>query len=190
MGKGRRSEQDIAEIKKFIVSLILNRSSEINDSNGNPSPKKITILCKDELDKQVNEHTIAKYLKSSDLMNYSHLAKPQHNERMRDLDERIRLAKAMSKDSSIKPKERIMALNSYKGLFNEKSKYEKQLSDERVKTAEVSRPVHLLIFGHFENVKKTCPKCKHEFYDIEDVGGEEKDGKQKKFKSGSGQSTL
>jgi len=61
----------------------------------------------------------------------------------------------------------------------------------KLRQAEVKRPIHQIVFGHFENVEKTCPKCGHRFYDIP-VNSKDTDEQASKqvFKAGDGQSTL
>jgi hypothetical protein len=190
---GRRPRAEILQIKKYIANLLTTRKKEITNNLGHISPMKIQRLMQEDTGMLVKEHVISKYLKTEDLTDYQRVTTIAENTRMIDLDKRIQLAKQISEDENVKSKERIMALNSYKGLFAEKSRYEKQLMEERIKVKEVSKPIHIIKYGQLENIKKVCPKCKHEFYDIIDEeknDGKEKNTKQKKFESRNGQSVL
>lgn len=203
----RRSNKEINEIKAYIAGLILNRQSEITKNDGSISYKKISGLIKDELDYSMDEHTVARYAKS-DLGKYKDVVPTEENENIKSLEKRIKLAKQIADDKSEKTRDRTSALNTYNALMKTKLKYEQMLAEERIKKAEVSRPVYKIIFGHFENVIKTCPKCGHRFYDpsylknekkfklerkekIEDVNNRQDSERRKiKFESGKGQSTF
>lgn len=206
----RRSKKEINEIKSFIAGLILNRQSEITHSDGNISYKKVSELIKDELDYSMDEHTIKKYVESKDLGKYKDVVPTVENENVKSLEKRIKLAKQLADDKSEKTGDRTRALSVYNSLMKTKLKYEQMLAEERIKKAEVSRPVYKIVFGHFENVIKICPKCGNRFYDPSYLKNEKKFGLKRKeiiknddnrnekesenkridFKSGEGQSTF
>lgn len=192
MGKrGPQGKGNEARIKSFIANLMANRPDEIRNAKGEPSSVKIASLYHEETGEDVTRQTIASYLKDKDLINYTQATIPESNERMQELDRRIAIAKNISSDETQKAGDRCKALNTYNSLIKTKIDYEEKLMARKLRQAEVKRPIHQIVFGHFENVEKTCPKCGHRFYDIpvKDQDGVEKASKPE-FKAGDGQSTL
>ena len=110
---------------------------------------------------------------------------------MREIDKRIAIAKNISSDDTQKAGDRCKALNTYNSLIKTKIDYEEKLMAHKLRQAEVKRPTYQIVFGHFENVEKTCPKCGHRFYDVpvKDHDADETTSKPG-FKAGDGQSTL
>jgi len=192
MGKrGPQGKSNEARIKSFIANLMANRPDEIRNAKGEPSSVKIAKLYHDEVGENVTRQTIAKYLGDNDLINYTQASIPESNTRMQEIDKRITIAKNIASDETQKAGDRCKALNTYNSLIKTKIDYEEKLMAHKLRQAEVKRPIHQIIFGHFENVEKTCPKCGHRFYDIpvENKDADEKASKNG-FKSGNGQSTL
>lgn len=160
----RRTKSDIIRLKKFIAVLMLNKPSEIT-FDGNFSPAKIAKVIFDELGEKVDEHTLAKWIEDKSILQYKEIIPPEENENIKSLKKRIAIAKAIADDKSEKAADRTKALNSFNALMKTKLQYEQMLADERIKKAEVSRPIHKIIFGHFKNVMNTCPKCGHKYLD-------------------------
>lgn len=192
MGKrGPQGKGNEARIKSFIANLMANRPDEIRNAKGEPSSVKIARLYHEETGEDVTRQTVASYLNAKDLINYTQATIPESNARMQDIDKRIGIAKNISGDESQKAGDRCKALNTYNSLLKTKIDYEEKLMSRKLRQAEIKRPIHQIVFGHFENVEKKCPKCGHRFYDIpvKDKDGDEKASKPE-FKAGDGQGTL
>lgn len=192
MGKrGPQGKGNEARIKSFIANLMANRPDEIRNAKGEPSSVKIAKLYHEETGEDVTRQTVANYLSDKDLINYTQATIPESNTRMHEIDDRIAIAKNISSDKSQKAGDRCKALNTYNSLIKTKIDYEEKLMAHKLRQAEIKRPIHQIIFGHFENVEKTCPSCGHKFYDmpVEKKDDVEKTSKPE-FKSGDGQSTI
>jgi len=192
MGKrGPQGKGNEARIKSFIANLMANRPDEIRNAKGEPSSVKIAKLYHEETGENVTRQTVAIYLGDKDLINYTQATMPESNTRLQEIEKRITIAKNISSDETQKAGDRCKALNTYNSLIKTKIDYEEKLMTYKLRQAEVKRPVHQIIFGHFENVEKTCPKCGHRFYDIpaKDNDDAEKTSKWN-LKAGNGQSTI
>jgi len=189
--RGPQGKSNEAKIKSFIANLMANRPDEIRNAKGEPSSVKIAKLYHEETGENVTRQTVATYLSDKDLINYTQATIPESNSRLQEIDRRIAIAKNISSDESQKAGDRCKALNTYNSLIKTKIDYEEKLMAHKLRQAEVKRPIHQIVFGHFENVEKTCPKCGHRFYDIpvKDNDGDEKASKSI-FKAGDGQSTI
>lgn len=174
----RRTKQEVIQIKRFIAELLINRTSEVmGSSKSGYSPSKIQKLVEDELGITVSENTIVQYLDEGDLDKYSGIPKPEDNENLQDLKKRINIAKSIASDKGAKTSDRTKALNSYNSLMKTMLKYEKVLAEERLRKAEVTRPIYKIEFGHFDCTHKVCPKCHHVFLD----DAKEQDDLRKKY---------
>ena len=192
MGKrGPQGKSNEARIKSFIANLMTNRPDEIRNAKGEASSVKISKLYHEETGEDVTRQTVARYLGDNDLINYTQATIPESNERMREIDNRIVIAKNISSDETQKAGDRCKALNTYNSLIKTKIDYEEKWMTHKLRQAEVKRPVHQVIFGHFENVEKICPKCGHKFYDIpvKDHDSNENTSKST-FEASNGQSTI
>lgn len=184
--RGPQGKSNEARIKSFIANLMANRPDEIRNAKGEPSSVKIAKLYHEETGEDVTRQTVASYLGDKDLINYTQVSIPESNTRMEEINKRIAIAKNISSDESQKAGDRCKALNTYNSLIKTKIDYEEKLMARKLRQAEVKRPVYQIVFGHFENVEKICPKCGHKFYDMPVDEKTSKPG----FKSGDGQSTL
>jgi len=196
MGKrGPQGKNNEARIKSFIANLMANRPDEIRNAKGEASSVKIARLYHEETGEDVTRQTIASYLSDKDLINYTQASIPESNARMQEIDKRIGIAKNISSDETQKAGDRCKALNTYNSLIKTKIDYEEKLMAHKLLQAEVKRPIHQIVFGHFENVEKVCPKCGHKFYDLP-VKSKDSDEKASKcdlkwdLKPGKGQTTL
>jgi rubrerythrin len=189
--RGPQGKGNEARIKSFIANLMANRPDEIRNAKGEPSSVKIARLYHEETGDDVTRQTVANYLNDKDLINYTQVTIPESNTRLQEIDKRIAIAKNISSDESQKAGDRCKALNTYNSLIKTKIDYEEKLMSHKLRQAEIKRPIHQIVFGHFENVEKTCPKCGHRFYDIpaKDQDSVEKAPKPE-FKTGNGQSTI
>lgn len=186
---GKRGTQGIgseARIKSFIANIIANRPDEIRSKRGEISSTVIARLYQEETGEKVTRQTVAKYIADKDFINYTQANIPESNTRMQEIDKRIATAKNIADDTTQKAGDRCKALNTYNGLMKMKIDYEEKLLANKLRQAEIKRPIHQVVFGHFENIEKVCPECGHRFYDLP----VEKKASQKKFKSGDGQGTL
>jgi hypothetical protein len=102
-----------------------------------------------------------------------------NNEKIKEIDKSIQIAKDLMNDPNNKPGDRTKALNSYNSLINTKIKYEQQLKDYELKKAEIERPNFLFkIFPG--SVEVVCPKCGNKFYNVPEKGNIEKFKAEKK----------
>jgi len=191
MGKrGPQGKNNEARIKSFIANVLANRPDEIRNAKGEPSSVKIAKLYHEETGENVTRQTVATYLADKDLINYTQVTIPEDNTRIQEINKRITIAKSIAGDESQKAGDRCKALNTYNSLIKTKIDYEEKLMFHRLRQAEVKRPMHKIVFGHFENVEKVCPKCGHKFYDIPMKSTDDKQASKTVFESGDGQSTL
>ena len=189
--RGPQGKENEARIKSFIVNLMLNRPDEIRNAKGKPSSVKIAKLYEEEMGETITRQTIASYLGDKDLINYKQVTIPETNTRMQEIERRITIAKSISSDETQKAGDRCKALNSYRSLMKMKLDYEESLESRKLKQAEIKRPIHQIVFGHFENIEKICPKCGHRFYDLPvEKETTTKVTTGKTFEAGNGQSTL
>jgi len=172
MTSGRRTRAEIIQIKKYIANLLTTRKKEIENNLGHVSPKKIQRIMEQDTGMLVKEQVIAKYLKLPDIENFSHITNLDANNEIQRIENLIEIARKQGKHTAVAR------------YMSEKRNWLKQLAEDKVKIAEVNRPVYKTFFGHFENVKKKCPKCGHEFYELDDEekGDGNKDRKSEKAK--------
>lgn len=191
MTQGRKTTKNIKKVKIFIARLMDNRKSEILKSDGTISYTKIMNLVKEELGIQYEIHAISRYVKevSSNLMTYRGEDSSDAHEEMKRIERLIKQAEN---------EDNFTAVNN---LLTQKRKWRKYLAEEQVKIKEVSRPKYTIVFGHFENVEKKCPKCGHVFLDASYLKNVKKFGLNKKeikennekgkgFKAENGQATI
>jgi hypothetical protein len=184
--RGPQGKGSEARIKSFIANTIANRPDEIRSKRGKISSTIIARLFHEETGEEVTRQTVAKYIADKDFINYTQATIPESNTRMEEINKRIAIAKNISDDITQKAGDRCKALNTFNSLTKTKIDYEEKLLANKLRQAEIKRPIHQVVFGHFENVEKICPECGHRFYDLP----VEKKAKQKEFKSGDDQDTL
>lgn len=169
---GKKSAADREKLKTFIAELLKNRKSEIALPNGDVSKSKISEIIKEELDEVCSRQAVANYLKE-DLSKYLNIPLVDNNEKIKEIDESIQIAKGLMNDSQNSPGDRTKALNSYNSLINTKIKYEQQLKDYELQKKEIERPNFLFKITP-GSVAVVCPQCGHKFYNIPEKGNIEK----------------
>lgn len=167
----RKTKDEVYQIKKEIADLLYNHKDEIKFINGQPSPTHLMKLLK-ERGYDVSRQSIAKFLDDG-VEKYRQALILEDNQKVRDIKEAMRVQKEIWNSVSNKPSDRTKAANSWRSLHKQLMEYEQQIVEARLKTAEVSKP-NFLIKIEPPNVLKTCPKCGHEWYDIEDHKKEKK----------------
>lgn len=169
---GLKTRNEQVQLKTFIAELLKNRKSEIALPNGKPSAVKISELIKEELNMDCTRQTVSNYLKE-DLAKYLKLPLISNNEKIKEIDKSIEIAKQLMNDPNNKPGDKTKALNSYNSLINTKIKYEQQLREFELKKAEIERPNFLFKFFP-GSVKVKCPNCGNEFYNVPEKGNIDK----------------
>ena len=173
------------QVKKAMAELIYNHKKDILNSKGQVSPTQVVGILYDRYGIKVTRQTVASYLKEG-IEDYRKVIAIADNDTIVDIIEAMKIQKEIWNDNSETSSARTKAATAWKGLNDQKIKYEKQLMDERISQAEVNKPNHLVKIEPPE-IKVACPKCKHEFF-----LNEKKEKKSKKFKleRGNGQSTF
>lgn len=169
---GLKTKAEQSKLKTFIAELLKNRKSDIALPNGKASAVKISELIKEELGMDCTRQTVSNYLKE-DLSKYLKLTLVSNNEKIKEINKSIEIAKDLMEDKDNKPGDRTKALNSYNSLINTKIKYEQQLRDYELKKAEIEKPNFLFKINP-GSVEVICPECGHKFFNVPEKGNVEK----------------
>jgi len=161
----RRTKDEIYQIKKEIADLLYNNKDEIKFVNGQPSPTQLSKLLK-ERGYDVTRQSVAKFLEEG-VEKYRQALLVEDNQKVRDIKEAMKVQKEIWNGEVNKPSDRTKAANSWRSLHKQLMEYEQQIVEAKLKRAEVSKPNYLIKIQP-PNILKKCPKCGHEWYDMED----------------------
>jgi hypothetical protein len=173
----RMTKEEIIQVKKAIADIIYNNKDKLEFIDGEPNQTKVVELLKTEYGYDVSRQTVSKYLKSG-LGKYRQMLLVEDNEKIRDIKEAMRVQKQIWKSGEAKAADRTKAANAWRQLQKQMMQYEKQLAEAEIRKAEVSRPNYLIKIEP-KSVLVKCPKCGHEWYDIDDHEENKKKGKWK-----------
>jgi hypothetical protein len=174
---GRIEDDKLIQIKKAIADLIFNNKNDIKFTNGKPSSVHIAQLLKERYGYDITRQAVAKYLEEG-IDKYRQSILIEDNEKIRDIKEAIKVQKSLWNDSNVSATDRTKAANAWKGLQKQLIDYEASLNDVELKKAEILRPIYNIIIKP-KSVLSKCPKCGHEWYDLEDHDENKDKGKWK-----------
>lgn len=183
----RASQNKIYKIKKAIADILYNRKDDIKFIEGKPSPSSIATIIKEEYGYNITRQTVAKYLDEG-MDNYKSELITEDNDNVVDIKEAMRIQKSIWNNPNTPDSSRTKAATAWRQLQKQLIEYEKDLRDAELKKKEVERPNYLIKIIP-RNVKVTCPKCGHEWYDIPDNNSKEKN-KKSFFKKDKNQAGL
>lgn len=185
MGSGNMSKTKKHQVKRALADLLFNHKDEVKFYGGEPSSVHLSELLLERYKYTVARQTIKKYLNEG-LDKYRKTTFTADNDKIKDIREAMRIQKMIWNDNSLSPNDRTKAANSWRGLHKQQMEYEEQLSATKIKMAEVGRPIYQICFNPPSALIK-CPKCNHEFYNLDK---KEKNDKKFEFKTDKNQRSF
>ncbi|GAG90658.1 unnamed protein product [marine sediment metagenome] len=179
----RIAEEEVKRIKKAIANLIYNDKDKLTFVDGKPSPTKISELLKAEYSLDVTRQTVAIYLKEG-VGEYRQSLLLEDNDKIRQIKVAMKVQKSIWDDNSSKPADRTKAASVWRQLQKQLIDYEMMLNDAEIRKREVLKPKYLIEIKPI-SILIVCPKCGHEWYNMEDEEEKKKDIRKPLFKKDS-----
>jgi len=169
-------KKDLLKARQFVARTLAERPKEVAGRNGSPSATKMVNLLKAETGIVLTRQALTRWFKE-DMSKYLEITNFENNSSIREYDDLMDSAKSIWNNPENKSSDRTKAYNSYLKAKKQREDLLQQLADEKIRQADVERPIYLLSFKP-GSAKHKCPNCGKEFYEMDEKAQKEiKDNK-------------